>query len=159
MSTLSKIVSLERALQIVERQRSEAKKITLANGVFDLLHVGHLRYLEGAREVADFLVVAVNSDQSARLIKGPTRPIVPEGERAEIVAALACTDVVLLFDETDVRHVIRTLKPDFHAKGTDYSTENVPEKDEVEAVGGKIVISGDPKTHSTSQTLERLMNK
>jgi rfaE bifunctional protein nucleotidyltransferase chain/domain len=159
VKTSSKIVALEQAKAIVDRQHNLHKKITLANGAFDLLHVGHVRYLEGASEVGDFLVVAVNSDASVRSFKGPSRPVISEAERLELVAALACTDLVLLFDEQDCRRIIRELRPDFHAKGTDYAPGTVPERDEVLAYGGTVVITGDPKNHSTSETVDRLLNR
>jgi D-glycero-beta-D-manno-heptose 1-phosphate adenylyltransferase len=124
--------------------------------VFDLLHVGHVRYLEGARALADVLVVAVNSDASVRLGKGPERPFVPEEERAELVAALACTDYVVLFDDPDVRPLLRALQPELHVKGTDYTPETVPERDVVQAYGGRVAIAGDPKDHSTTDLLARL---
>jgi len=132
------------------------RTVALANGVFDLFHVGHLRYLEGARAEADVLVVAVNSDASTRLNKGPGRPVVPEVERAEIVAALECVDHVVLFDAKDVVPVLRALRPDVHVKGTDYTPETVPEAAEVRAWGGRVAIAGDPKDHSTTDLLSRL---
>jgi rfaE bifunctional protein nucleotidyltransferase chain/domain len=148
------------ALDDLPRLRAEATRagrtIALANGVFDLFHVGHLRYLEGARAEADLLVVAVNSDVSTRLNKGPGRPVVPEGERAEIVAALSCVDHVVLFDSKDVVPVIRALRPDVHVKGTDYTPETIPEADEVRAYGGRVAVAGDPKAHSTTDLLARL---
>jgi rfaE bifunctional protein nucleotidyltransferase chain/domain len=132
------------------------RTIALANGVFDLFHVGHLRYLRGARSEADLLVVAVNSDASTRLNKGPGRPIVPEAERAEIVEALTCVDYVVLFDSKDVVPVIRALRPDVHVKGTDYTPETIPEGTEVRAYGGRVAVAGDPKDHSTSDLIEKL---
>jgi len=142
------------------RVRSEAtaagKSVALANGVFVLFHVGHLRYLEGAAAEADLLVVAVNSDLSTRLNKGPGRPVVPEAERAEIVEALACVDRVVLFDSKDVVPVIRALRPDVHVKGTDYTPETIPEAEEVRSYGGRVAVAGDPKDHSTSDLIERL---
>jgi rfaE bifunctional protein nucleotidyltransferase chain/domain len=133
------------------------RTIALANGVFDLFHVGHLRYLEGAKRMADVLVVAVNSDASARLLgKGPGRPVVPEDERAEIVAALACVDHVVLFDARDVVPVIRALRPDVQVKGTDYTPETIPEKAEVERHGGRVAVAGDPKDHSTTAVIDAL---
>lgn len=132
------------------------RTIALANGVFDLFHVGHLRYLQGARAEADLLVVAVNSDRSTRENKGPSRPVVPEGERAEIVAGLACVDHVVLFDSRDVVPVIRALRPDVHVKGTDYTPDTVPEAAEVRAYGGRVAVAGDPKAHSTSEFIGRL---
>ncbi len=132
------------------------KTIALANGVFDLFHVGHLRYLQGARREADLLVVAVNDDRSTRENKGPDRPAVPEAERAEIVAGLACVDHVVLFGSRDVVPVIRALRPDVHVKGTDYTPETIPEAAEVRAYGGRVAVAGDPKHHSTSELLGKL---
>lgn len=149
-------MNLETVKAQVEQWRAAGQTVALANGVFDLLHVGHLRYLEGARRLADRLVVAVNSDASTRAHKGPGRPVIPEGERAELVAALRCVDAVLLFDEPDVRLVIRTLKPDVHVKGTDYTPETIPERAEVEAYGGRSAVAGDPKDHSTTALVAKL---
>jgi D-glycero-beta-D-manno-heptose 1-phosphate adenylyltransferase len=132
------------------------RTVALANGVFDLFHVGHLRYLAGARAHADLLVVAVNSDVSTRLNKGPSRPVVPEAERAEILAALTCVDHVVLFDSKDVVPVIRALRPDVHVKGTDYTPETIPEAAEVHAYGGRVAVACDPKDHSTSELIEKL---
>jgi rfaE bifunctional protein nucleotidyltransferase chain/domain len=132
------------------------KTVALANGVFDLFHVGHLRYLQGARAEADLLVVAVNSDRSTRENKGPGRPVVPAAERAEIVAGLACVDHVLVFDTRDVVPVIRALRPDVHVKGTDYTPETIPEAAEVRAYGGRVAVAGDPKGHSTTDTIGKL---
>jgi rfaE bifunctional protein nucleotidyltransferase chain/domain len=140
------------------RAAATARKqtIALANGVFDLFHVGHLRYLAGARAQADLLVVAVNSDVSTRLNKGPDRPVVPEAERAEILEALTCVDHVVLFDSKDVVAVIRALRPDVHVKGTDYTPETIPEAAEVRAYGGRVAVAGDPKDHSTSELIDKL---
>ncbi len=132
------------------------KRMALANGVFDLFHVGHLRYLEGARAEADVLVVAVNSDASTRALKGPGRPVVPQEERAEIVEGLACVDHVVMFDSPDVVPVIRALKPDVHVKGTDYTPDTIPEAAEVRAYGGRVAVAGDPKEHSTSDLIDKL---
>ncbi|MBF5046313.1 adenylyltransferase/cytidyltransferase family protein [Aggregicoccus sp. 17bor-14] len=156
MRTLDKLQSLEALAEQRERWRREGRTVALANGVFDLLHVGHVRYLEGARALADVLVVAVNSDASTRAYKGPGRPIIPENERAELVAALACTDAVLVFDEPNVRGIIRALRPDVHVKGTDYTPDTIPEADEVCAYGGRTAVSGDPKDHSTTALAARL---
>ncbi len=153
---MSKRVSLAAAARCVAEWRARGQAVVLANGVFDLLHVGHVRYLEGARALGDRLVVAVNSDASTRAYKGPGRPVVPEGERAELLAALACTDLVLVFDEPDVRGIIRALRPDVHAKGTDYTPQSIPERAEVEAYGGRVAVTGDPKDHSTTALLSRL---
>ena len=133
--------------------RRAGDRITLANGCFDLLHVGHIRYLRAARELGARLVVAVNSDDSVRALKGEGRPLMPAEERAEILAALADVDAVVVFPERDVRAIIREIRPDFHAKGTDYTPESVPERDEVEACGGRVVIVGDPKNHSASEII------
>ncbi len=148
-------MSLEAAQATVEAWRAQGLKVALANGVFDLLHVGHVRYLEAAKQLADRLVVAVNSDASTRAYKGPGRPVIPEAERAELVRALRCTDLVLIFEEADVRAVIRALKPDVHVKGTDYTPESIPERAEVEAYGGRVAVAGDPKNHSTTAILAR----
>ena len=153
---MSKQRTLDALIAALEPLRREGKKVALANGVFDLLHVGHLRYLEGARALADVLVVAVNSDASTRAYKGPGRPIVPADERAELLSALSCTDFVVVFDAPDVRAVIRALKPDIHVKGTDYTPESIPERDEVLAYGGRVAVAGDPKNHSTSAAIALL---
>jgi rfaE bifunctional protein nucleotidyltransferase chain/domain len=148
--------ALDDARQTVESWRAQGLKVALANGVFDLLHVGHVRYHEAAKQLADRLVVAVNSDASTRAYKGPTRPVIPEAERAELVRALRCTDLVLIFEEPDVRAVIRALKPDVHVKGTDYTPETIPERAEVEAYGGRVAVAGDPKNHSTTDLISKL---
>lgn len=137
------------------RWRTAGEKIILTNGCFDLLHVGHVRYLRAAKELGGRLIVAVNSDGSARSLKGEGRPRVPDHERAEVLAALADVDAVTIFDEPDVRHLIRLLRPDIHAKGTDYTAESVPERDEVIACGGRVEIVGDPKGHSTTELLRK----
>jgi rfaE bifunctional protein nucleotidyltransferase chain/domain len=149
-------MTLDEARRTVEAWRAQGLKVALANGVFDLLHVGHVRYLEAAKKLADRLVVAVNSDASTRAYKGPGRPVIPEAERAELLRALRCTDLVLIFEETDVRTVIRALKPDVHVKGTDYTPESIPERAEVEAYGGRVAVAGDPKNHSTTELISRL---
>ncbi|HEX4628937.1 MAG TPA: adenylyltransferase/cytidyltransferase family protein, partial [Gemmatimonadales bacterium] len=135
MSSAGKVASLPEVAKRVAAARGGGKQIALANGVFDLLHVGHIRYLEGAKALADVLVVAINADASARANKGPGRPVVPAPERAELVAALACTDHVLIFDEPNVRGVISALQPDVHVKGTDYTPETIPEREAVLAYG------------------------
>ncbi|HZC24539.1 MAG TPA: adenylyltransferase/cytidyltransferase family protein [Candidatus Binatia bacterium] len=137
----------------VEQWREVGERITLANGNFDLLHVGHVRYLRGAKALGGRLVVAINSDQSVRALKGEGRPIIPENERAEIVAALADVDAVMIFHELDVRAIIREIRPDVQAKGTDYTAESVPERDAVAEYGGRVAIVGDPKDHSTSEII------
>jgi len=148
---------LEELPRLRAETRAAGRTVALANGVFDLFHVGHLRYLQGAKALADVLVVAVNSDASARLLgKGPGRPVVPEGERAEIVAALACVDHVVVFDSKDVVPIIRALEPDVQVKGTDYTPETIPEAKEVQRYGGRAAVAGDPKDHSTTAMLEAL---
>jgi D-glycero-beta-D-manno-heptose 1-phosphate adenylyltransferase len=159
VSTSQKVGRLSEVVEQRERWRAEGKTVALANGVFDLIHVGHVRYLEGAKELADYLVVAVNSDASTRAYKGPDRPHIPEGERAEMVAALACTDRVVVFDEPNVRNIIRALKPDVHVKGTDYTPDTIPEADEVKAYGGRVAVAGDPKNHSTTELAKRLQSE
>jgi rfaE bifunctional protein nucleotidyltransferase chain/domain len=135
----------------------KGQKTVLANGCFDVLHVGHLRYLQDARAMGDVLVVAVNSDKSMHLIKDEGRPILGENERVSLVSALRCVDHVVLFDEADVSRVINVLRPAIHAKGTDYTHETVPERDGVLAYGGEIRIVGDPKNHSTSDIIDRVI--
>jgi rfaE bifunctional protein nucleotidyltransferase chain/domain len=149
----SKILSRSELRQRVEEWRRAGEPITLANGNFDLLHVGHVRYLHGAKALGGKLVVAINSDDSVRALKGESRPVMPEQERAEIVAALADVDAVVVFPELDVRAIIREIHPDVQAKGTDYTADSVPERDTVAEYGGRVEIVGDPKDHSTSEIL------
>jgi len=156
MSTLDKLQTLEQVAREREQWRAQGRTVALANGVFDLLHVGHVRYLQGARALADVLVVAVNSDASTRAYKGPGRPYIPEMERAELVAALSCTDRVIIFDEPNVRGIIRAIEPDVHVKGTDYTPDSIPEADEVRAYGGRTAVAGDPKDHSTTELARRM---
>jgi len=146
----SKILSRDQLRQQVDRWRRAGERITLANGNFDLLHVGHVRYLRGAKALGGKLVVAMNSDASVRALKGEGRPIISENERAEIVAALSDVDAVVIFPELDVRAIIREIRPDVHTKGTDYTADSVPERDTVAEYGGRVEIVGDPKDHSTS---------
>ena len=153
MSTQGKILSRSELLRQVEEWRRAGERITLANGNFDLLHVGHVRYLAGAKALGGKLVVAINSDNSVRALKGEGRPVMPEQERAEIVAALASVDAVVIFPELDVRAIIREIRPDIQAKGTDYTVESVPERDAVAECGGRVAIVGDPKDHSTTEIL------
>jgi rfaE bifunctional protein nucleotidyltransferase chain/domain len=135
------------------------KKVVLANGCFDILHVGHLRYLRGARELGDVLVVAINSDSSMRTIKDPGRPIMHQDERITLVSALECVDYVVVFDEPDVSRILEVLRPAIHAKGTDYTEETVPERDKVLAYGGTVRITGDAKEHSTRDIIARILEK
>ena len=148
-----KIVSRDELQQRVASWRRDGDRITLANGCFDLLHVGHIRYLHAAHELGGKLIVAVNADASVRALKGEGRPVMPAEERAEILAALADVDAVVIFPEQNPRAIIREIRPDFHAKGTDYTAESVPERDEVEACGGRVVIVGDPKNHSATEII------
>jgi D-glycero-beta-D-manno-heptose 1-phosphate adenylyltransferase len=154
-----KIVSREHLRERVAAWRRDGHRVTLANGCFDLLHVGHVRYLHAARELGGKLVVAINSDDSVRVLKGKGRPLMPADERAEILASLADVDAVVVFPEKDVRAIIREIRPDFHAKGTDYTAESVPERAEVEACGGEVAIVGDPKNHSASEIIRSRMVK
>lgn len=153
MSEHNKILGREELRRQVEQWRRAGERITLANGNFDLLHVGHVRYLRGAKALGGWLVVAINSDESVRALKGEGRPIMPENERAEIAAALADVDAVVIFPELDVRAIIREIRPDVLAKGTDYTANSVPERDAVAEYGGRVVIVGDPKDHSTSEII------
>jgi rfaE bifunctional protein nucleotidyltransferase chain/domain len=148
-----KILSRDALRRRVEEWRSVGERIILANGNFDLLHVGHVRYLRGAKDLGGKLVVAINSDESVRVLKGEGRPIMPAAERAEIVAALANVDAVVIFAELDVRAVIREIQPDIQAKGTDYTRDSVPERDAVAEYGGRVEIVGDPKQHSTTEII------
>jgi rfaE bifunctional protein nucleotidyltransferase chain/domain len=149
----AKILSRRELAHCVEQWRGAGERIVLANGNFDLLHVGHVRYLHGAKELGGKLVVAINSDESVRALKGAGRPVMPEGERAEIVAALSDVDAVVIFPELDVRALIREIRPDIQAKGTDYTVDTVPERDAVTEYGGRVAIVGDAKNHSTSEII------
>ena len=147
----NKILSRDELERQIESWRKHNESIILTNGAFDLLHVGHIRYLRAAKQLGGKLVVAINSDESVRALKGDGRPIFPENERAEIVAALSDVDAVVIFPERDVRALIREIRPDIHAKGTDYTPDSVPERDTVIECGGRVEIVGDPKNHSTSE--------
>lgn len=150
------ILDREALTEMVADLREHSAKVVLANGCFDLFHVGHLRYLLGAADLADVLIVAVNSDEQARRLKGEGRPQTRQNERAEIVAGLRCVDIVTIFDEPTVEELLLAIKPDFHAKGTDYTTETVPEREIVRSYGGTVAIVGDPKDHSSTEIIERL---
>jgi rfaE bifunctional protein nucleotidyltransferase chain/domain len=154
--TATKILARDRFLEVAARERASGRTIAFANGAFDLLHVGHVRYLEAARREGDWLAVGVNSDRSVARAKGADRPILPEAERAEIVAALSCVDAVTVFDEDSPAALIAAIRPDVHAKGTDYEADAVPERAVVAAYGGRTVIVGDPKDHATTDLLERI---
>jgi rfaE bifunctional protein nucleotidyltransferase chain/domain len=153
---MSRVVTGDELEQLVDGDRKAGRTIAMANGCFDVLHVGHVRYLEGASREADRLIVAINDDDSARALKGPGRPILPGSARAELVAALRCVHYVVLFPEQTVERLLRQLTPDVHCKGTDYTVETVPERDVVRAYGGRTVIVGDPKDHSTRGLIDRV---
>jgi D-glycero-beta-D-manno-heptose 1-phosphate adenylyltransferase len=154
-----KILTREQLRQRAAEWRQAGDSITLANGGFDLLHVGHVRYLRAAKQLGGRLIVAVNSDASVRALKGEGRPLLPAEERAEILAALADVDAVVIFPEPDVRALVREIRPDVHAKGRDYTAETVPERDEVLAWGGRVEIVGDPKDHSTSELIRSRLGR
>jgi rfaE bifunctional protein nucleotidyltransferase chain/domain len=143
-------------VEAIRAERAAGRTVAFANGCFDVLHVGHVRYLAGAKAQADRLVVAINDDGSVKGLKGPGRPILSGADRAEIVAALETVDFVVLFSDPDVHRLLRLLTPDVHCKGTDYTSETVPERDTVRAYGGRIAIVGDPKDHSTRDLLARI---
>ena len=153
MSDGNKVVAREALRSRVQQWRRDGDRVILANGCFDLLHVGHVRYLHAAKQLGGRLLVAVNSDESARALKGEGRPLMPENERAEILAALADVDAVVIFSEPDVRALVREIRPDIQAKGTDYTAESVPERKTVEECGGRVVIVGDPKDHSATSLI------
>ncbi len=153
---MAEIVARAEIGRLAEEWRHQSASITLANGCFDLIHVGHIRYLQGAKALGGRLVVAINSDASVRRLKGEGRPAMPAAERAEIIAAFSCVDAVVVFDEPDVRALIRDIRPDVQAKGTDYTADTVPERDAMAALGGRVAIVGDPKDHSTSEILRRI---
>jgi rfaE bifunctional protein nucleotidyltransferase chain/domain len=155
-SSVSRILDRNRLIARVAIARKNGARVVLANGCFDMLHVGHVRYLEGARALGDLLVVAINSDEQVTALKGGGRPLIPERERAELVASLRAVDVVTIFPEPTVEALIRVIRPDVHAKGTDYTEETVPERDVVRSYGGRVAIVGDPKDHSTSEMLKRV---
>ena len=156
---MGKIKSLEELAEIIKQERKKGRKVVLANGVFDLLHVGHIRYLKEAKSLGDILIVAVNDDHSARLIKGEERPLVPEEERIEVLSAISYIDYLVKFSQPTVEKIISTLRPDIQAKGTDYTIETVPEREAVRSYGGEIAITGDPKLHSTSAILGKMKAK
>jgi len=156
MDTREKILQREKLAELIAGYRARGKRVVLANGCFDLLHAGHVRYIDGARRQGDVLVVAVNSDASARPLKGPGRPILSAAARARMVAALGAVNHVTVFDEPDVNALLTALRPDVHAKGTDYTAETVPERETARRLGVRVAIVGDPKRHSTSEMMSRL---
>jgi D-glycero-beta-D-manno-heptose 1-phosphate adenylyltransferase len=150
------VLDRNRLVARIAIERHKGAKIVLTNGCFDLLHVGHIRYLDAAKTLGDILVVGINSDAQVRNLKGANRPLMPERERAEIVAALRVVDYVTIFSEPTVTELIRAVRPDVHAKGTDYTEETVPERDIVREYGGRVAIVGDPKDHSTTDLLTQI---
>jgi rfaE bifunctional protein nucleotidyltransferase chain/domain len=156
---VGEVLSREALTARVADARRAGRSIALANGVFDLLHVGHVRYLEGAAREADLLVVAVNDDAGVRALKGPERPVLPAADRAELVAALRCVHAVVVFSEPTVTPLLELLRPDVHCKGTDYTADTVPERDTVRAYGGRVAIVGDPKDHSTRDLLRAIRER
>jgi len=150
------ILSRDQLSDFATETRRQGAKLILANGCFDLIHAGHVRYLIGAKSLGGILLVAINSDEQVRKLKGNSRPLISQNERAEIVAAFRCVDAVTVFDEPTVEEIIRLVRPDFHAKGTDYTTETVPEREIVREYGGQVAIVGDPKDHSSSELLRTL---
>jgi D-glycero-beta-D-manno-heptose 1-phosphate adenylyltransferase len=155
-SRVGEVLTRDALVDRVREARAAGKSIAFANGCFDILHVGHVRYLDAAAQEADVLVVAINDDESVRALKGENRPILGAGHRAELVAALRAVDFVVIFPEPTVGPLLLALKPDVHCKGTDYTTESVPERDIVKSYGGRIAIVGDPKDHSTRDLLQRI---
>ncbi len=150
------ILVFNRLIARVAIERKNNNRIILANGCFDLFHVGHIRYLLGAKELGGFLVVGINSDEQVKKLKGQDRPFTSEDERAEVIASLRFVDCVTIFNEPTVEELIRAIRPDFHAKGTDYTTETVPERQIVREYGGQVAIVGDPKDHSSTEMIRKL---
>jgi rfaE bifunctional protein nucleotidyltransferase chain/domain len=159
MPTTGKILDEAALAARLEADREAGLTHAFANGCFDLLHVGHVRYLEAARAEADRLIVAVNADESVAALKGPGRPLMPEGERAELLAALSAVDYVVIFPDRTVDRLLQTLKPAVHCKGTDYTPDTVPERDIVRAYGGRTAIVGDPKDHATRDVIQRIRGR
>ena len=157
-SAAARILERNRLIARVAIARKNGARVVLANGCFDILHVGHVRYLEGAKALGDLLVVGVNSDAQVREQKGEGRPFIPERERAEIIAAVRAVDFVTIFQEPTVEQLLLAIRPDIHAKGTDYTEETVPERDVVRSYGGRVAIVGDPKDHSTTEMAKRVIS-
>lgn len=153
------ILDRDALLARITTEKAGGSRIVLANGCFDILHAGHVRYLKGARALGDLLVVGINADEQVARLKGAGRPVLPERERAELVASLQAVDLVTIFAEPTVTELLLAIKPDVHAKGTDYTEETVPERDVVRSYGGRVAIVGDPKNHSTSEILKKVGRK
>ena len=156
IDSASLILDRDALVARISTEKASGSRIVLANGCFDILHAGHVRYLEGARALGDMLVVGINSDEQVARLKGAGRPVLPERERAELVASLGAVDLVTIFPEPTVTELLLAIKPDVHAKGTDYTEETVPERDVVRSYGGRVAIVGDPKDHSTSEILKKV---
>ena len=156
---MAPLLDLDAAVRLAGQWRREGKRLVLANGCFDLLHVGHVRYLEGARRLGDVLLVGINSDRSVARLKGPGRPIMTVEERAELVGSLAAVDGVVIFDEDTADALVRALRPTVHAKGTDYTMESVPEGAAVRETGGRVAIAGDPKQHATRDLIRLIADR
>ena len=156
MSLSAPILSRDEVVSRVADEKGQGRSIVLANGCFDILHAGHIRYLQAAKELGDVLVVGINSDEQALRLKGEGRPYTSEQERAEVVSALGAVDFVTIFPEPTVEELIRAIRPDVHAKGTDYTTDSVPERDIVKECGGRVAIVGDPKDHSSTDLFKRI---
>lgn len=159
MNPLEKIKTVEELQSLLVPMRATGAIAVFGNGCFDLIHVGHIRYLQAAKALGTILIVGINSDASVRLLKGDGRPLQSENERAEIIASLACVDFVILFDDPNVERLLLALRPDIHAKGTDYTAENVPERETVSAYGGRVAIVGDPKDHSSRDLIGMIRAK
>jgi rfaE bifunctional protein nucleotidyltransferase chain/domain len=154
---MAPLVGIEEAARRAAEWRARGRRVVFANGCFDLLHVGHVRYLSAARELGDALVVGLNSDASVRRLKGPGRPVMPADERAELIGALAAVDLVVVFDDDSADALIARLRPDVHAKGTDYTEASVPERATVLTAGGRVAIAGDPKSHATRDLIAAIV--
>jgi len=152
----TRILERRDLLAVVEAAKGKGSRIVLANGCFDVLHVGHIRYLEAAKALGDLLIVGVNSDEQTRRLKGDGRPLVPQDQRAQIVSALEAVNFVTIFEEPTVKELLLAIKPDVHAKGTDYTEDMVPERDVVRSFGGRVAIVGDPKNHSSSEIIDKV---
>ena len=154
--TSPRILDRERLIERINSARTNGTCIVLANGCFDVLHVGHIRYLEAAKALGDLLIVGINSDEQTRRLKGAGRPFLPQEQRAEIISSIEAVDFVTIFNEPTVEQLLLALRPDIHAKGTDYTEDSVPERDVVRSFGGRVAIVGDPKDHSSSKMIEKL---
>jgi rfaE bifunctional protein nucleotidyltransferase chain/domain len=159
LNPTSKIKNIEELKTITQQLRADGRKVVFANGCFDLLHVGHIRYLENARALGDVLVLGLNGDAGVSALKGNGRPLQCAGDRAEMLASLACVDYVLMFDDLTVDGILNELRPDIHAKGTDYTEDSVPERETVRSYGGKVVIAGDPKDHATRDLIKTIVTR